>query len=84
MKALRWFWDRAEISHGCNASFVTVIPKVTDPIGLGHFRPISLIWWLYKIIAKLLAERLKKVVGKVVGDVQNAFIEGRYIYWMEL
>ena len=31
------------ISKGCNASFVTIIMKVVDPIGLGHFRPISLI-----------------------------------------
>lgn len=43
------------------------------PIGLGDFRPISLIGSYYKIIAKLLAERLKKVVGKLVGEVQNAF-----------
>nr|GEY09661.1 transposon TX1 [Tanacetum cinerariifolium] len=60
-------------------SFVTIIPKVTNPIGLGDFRPISLIGCYYKIIAKVLAERIKKVVGKVVGDVQNAFIKGRYI-----
>ncbi|GJU27326.1 cysteine-rich receptor-like protein kinase [Tanacetum coccineum] len=68
-----------EISKGCNSSFVTIIPKVTDPIGLGDFHPISLIGCYYKIIAKVLAERIKRVVGKVVGDVQNAFIKGRYI-----
>lgn len=79
MKALRWFWDRAEISRGCNASFVTLIPKVADPICLCDFRPISLIGSYYKILSKLLAERLKKVVGKIVGDVQNAFIKGRFI-----
>ncbi|GKB98886.1 putative RNA-directed DNA polymerase, partial [Tanacetum coccineum] len=77
--AVKWFGDRMEISKGCNSSFVTIIPKVTDPIGLGDFRPISLIGCYYKIIAKVLAERIKRVVGKVVGDVQNAFIKGRYI-----
>ncbi|GKC63795.1 putative RNA-directed DNA polymerase [Tanacetum coccineum] len=80
MVAVKWFWDRSEISRGCNASFVTIIPKVADPIGLGDFRPISLIGCYYKIVAKLLAERVKKVVGKVVGDVQNAFIKGRFIF----
>ncbi|GKE05044.1 reverse transcriptase domain, reverse transcriptase zinc-binding domain protein, partial [Tanacetum coccineum] len=68
-----------EISRGCNASFVTMIPKVADPIGLGDYRPISLIGCYYKIIAKMLAERVKRVVGDVVGEVQNAFIKGRYI-----
>lgn len=77
--AVQWFGEKMEISKGCNASFVTLIPKVTDPIGLGDFRPISLIGCYYKIITKILAERIKKVVGNVVGDVQNAFIRGRFI-----
>nr|GEV22819.1 transposon TX1 uncharacterized [Tanacetum cinerariifolium] len=68
-----------EISRGCNASFVTIIPKVADPIGLGDYHPISLIGCYYKIIANMLAERVKRVVGDVVGEVQNAFIKGRYI-----
>ncbi|GKG04587.1 reverse transcriptase domain, reverse transcriptase zinc-binding domain protein, partial [Tanacetum coccineum] len=68
-----------EISRGCNSSFVTIISKVTDPIGLGDFRPISLIGCYYKIIANMLAESDKKVVGNVVGDVQNGLIKGRYI-----
>nr|GEV05064.1 hypothetical protein [Tanacetum cinerariifolium] len=79
VKAVNWFADKREITKGCNSSFVTIIPKVADPIGLWDFRPISLIGCYYKIIAKLMAERVKKVVGQVVGDVQNAFIKGRYI-----
>ena len=34
---------------------------------------------LYKILAKVLANRLKKVVSKVVSSSQNAFVEGRQI-----
>ncbi|GJX47850.1 transposon TX1 [Tanacetum coccineum] len=64
---------------GCNASFITIIPKVADPIGLGDFRPISLIGCYYKIIAKILSKRVKRVVGNVVAEVQNAFIKGRFI-----
>ncbi|GKB69914.1 putative RNA-directed DNA polymerase [Tanacetum coccineum] len=79
VNAVKWFWDTKEISRGCNSSFVALIPKSTDPIGLGEYRPISLIGCYYKIITKLLAERLKKVIGKLVGDVQNAFIGGRFI-----
>ncbi|GKA78596.1 hypothetical protein Tco_0785133 [Tanacetum coccineum] len=78
LAAIAWFWENMEISRGCNA-LVTIMPKVADPIGLGDFRPISLIGCYYKIIAKMFAERVKRVVGDVVGEVQNAFIKGRYI-----
>nr|GEW71103.1 reverse transcriptase domain, reverse transcriptase zinc-binding domain protein [Tanacetum cinerariifolium] len=53
--------------------------EVVDPIGLGDFRPISLIGCYYKIITKMLAGRVKRVVGIVVGKAQNAFIRGRFI-----
>ncbi|GJS54318.1 reverse transcriptase domain, reverse transcriptase zinc-binding domain protein [Tanacetum coccineum] len=79
MGAISWFWEKMEISKGCNTSFVTIIPKVVDHIGLGDYRPISLIGCYYKIIAKMLAERVKRVVGDVVDKEQNAFIKGRFI-----
>lgn len=79
LTALSRFWDSASISRGCNSSLVTLVPKVTDPLGLGEFRPISLIGCYYKIVAKILAERVKKVIGKVGGESQNAFIHGRFI-----
>ncbi|GJU14825.1 putative RNA-directed DNA polymerase [Tanacetum coccineum] len=63
LKAVRWFWETSEFSKGCNASFVTLIPNVGDPMGLSDYRPISLIGSFYKIIAKLLAHRVKKVVA---------------------
>ncbi|GJV76117.1 reverse transcriptase domain, reverse transcriptase zinc-binding domain protein [Tanacetum coccineum] len=46
---------------------------------MSFVREVSLIGCYYKIIAKILAERVKKVVGNVVGEVQNAFIKGRFI-----
>ena len=30
-------------------------------------------------MSKILATRLKKVIGKLIGEEQNAFIQGRYI-----
>lgn len=69
MLAIRWFWNASEISRGCNPSFVALIPKVTNPIGLSDFRPISLIGCYYKIIAKVLAERIKRVMSKIIGDI---------------
>ncbi|RVW88076.1 Transposon TX1 uncharacterized 149 kDa protein [Vitis vinifera] len=42
-------------------------------------KPISLVGSLYKWLAKVLANRLKKVVGKVISKAQGAFVEGRQI-----
>ncbi|GJW68642.1 putative RNA-directed DNA polymerase, eukaryota, reverse transcriptase zinc-binding domain protein [Tanacetum coccineum] len=64
---------------GCNSYFITLVPKVEDPIVIDDFRPISLIGCQYKIIAKVLANRLSKVIASVVSEVQMAFVKGRQI-----
>ena len=46
---------------------------------LKDFRPISMVGGLYKILAKVLANKLKRVVGQVVSEAQNAFVKGRQI-----
>lgn len=62
-----------------NATFIALIPKKPGASELKDFRPISLVGGVYKIIARLLAERLKKVASKLVNKHQMAFIEGRQI-----
>ncbi|XP_071715315.1 uncharacterized protein [Rutidosis leptorrhynchoides] len=32
VEAIKWFWEHGEISRGCNASFVTLVPKKSDPV----------------------------------------------------
>ncbi|RVW23504.1 hypothetical protein CK203_090732 [Vitis vinifera] len=54
-------------------------PKKVGAEDLRDFRPISLVGGLYKLLAKVLANRLKKFVGKVVSSAENAFVEGRQI-----
>ncbi|XP_071704405.1 uncharacterized protein [Rutidosis leptorrhynchoides] len=76
MLAVQSFWNTSEISKGCNASFITLVPKKLDLMSLNDYRPISLIGSLYKIIAKLLSNRLRKVVPNLVGFEQSNFIKG--------
>ncbi|GKU97686.1 hypothetical protein SLEP1_g10796 [Rubroshorea leprosula] len=73
------FWANGKLVKGSNASFIVLIPKKENPQGLGEFRPISLIGCRYKIISKILANRLSKVLPSIINLNQSAFIGGRQI-----
>ncbi|GKV45171.1 hypothetical protein SLEP1_g52281 [Rubroshorea leprosula] len=73
------FHESGKLVRGSNASFIVLIPKVENPQRIEEYRPISLIGVMYKIIAKLLANRLRKVLDKVIGEQQMAFIGGRQL-----
>ena len=66
-----------EGGKGTNPSFITLIPKVTNPLHLNEFRSISLVGCMYKIVSKILFARLKRVLDKVIDFRQFAFLEGR-------
>ncbi|RVW30293.1 Transposon TX1 uncharacterized 149 kDa protein [Vitis vinifera] len=73
------FYERGKFVRSLNSTFLVLIPKKCGAEDLSDFRPISLVGGLYKLLAKVLVNRLKKVVGKVVSSTQNAFVEGRQI-----
>ncbi|RVW88360.1 LINE-1 reverse transcriptase-like [Vitis vinifera] len=73
------FYDQKSFAKSLNATFLVIIPKKGGAEDLGEFRPISLLGGLYKLMAKVLANRLKMVLGKVVSNDQNAFVRGRQI-----
>lgn len=56
------FQQRGKLIKGCNATFITSILKVEDPLTLSNFHPNSLVNCQYKILSKVLMERLTKVV----------------------
>ncbi|GJW89585.1 RNA-directed DNA polymerase, eukaryota [Tanacetum coccineum] len=65
---------------GCNSSFIALIPKTHDAKQVKEFKTISLIGSLYKIIVKLLANRLVILMGDLVNEVQSAIIDNRQIF----
>lgn len=59
--------------------FLTLIPKVKSPQRLSDLRPISLIGCWYKLLSKVLARRLAKVIGNLIPKTQLAFLKGRQL-----
>ena len=65
------FYTHGTFEKIINAIFLALIPKKPRALECKDFRPISLVTRIYKILAKVLANRLKMVLDKVVSDSQN-------------
>ena len=73
------FFANGVFPKGSNASFLALIPKVHDPQNRNDFRLISLVGCIYKIVAKVLARRMKEVMPLIIDERKIAFIEGRHL-----
>jgi hypothetical protein len=62
-----------------NRTNIALIPKTKNPVSVTDFRPISLCNVMYKMISKILANRLKRILPQIISPVQSAFIPGRLI-----
>ena len=79
MVIFRDFFVSRKFVKSLNSTFIVMVPKKEGAEDFKDFRPISLVGSLYKLIAKVLANRLKKVMDRVVNKAQNAFVEGMQI-----
>lgn len=60
----------AEINH----SHIILIPKIDNPSVISHYQPIGLCNVTYKLIAKILAKRLRLVLANIISPFQYAFV----------
>ena len=79
MNVFHSFHAHAVFEKSLNATFLALIPKKADTMDVKDFRPISLVRGLYKIIAKVLANRMRRVVHGLISKSQNALVKGRQI-----
>jgi hypothetical protein len=68
---------QCQFKRSLNASFLTLIPKKVNALNIRDFHPISLIGNVYKLLAKVLANRFRVVLGGLISESQNAFVGGR-------
>nr|GEY85843.1 RNA-directed DNA polymerase, eukaryota [Tanacetum cinerariifolium] len=68
--AVNHFFVYDAFSNGCNSSFIALIPKVIDAKFVNDFRPISLIGCIYKVVTKVLANRLVSVIQELISDTE--------------
>lgn len=79
MRMMEDFHCNGKIVKGLISSFVVLIPKKLQNQTLKDFRSISLICSFYKIISKVLANRLSKVLDPLISENQSVFLGGRHI-----
>ncbi|CAN6580853.1 unnamed protein product [Malus baccata var. baccata] len=76
---IKAFWHSGKLLRNLNHTNLALIPKVACPKNMKQFRPIALCNVGYKILAKVLTNRLKRVMPNVICDNQSAFVAGKQI-----
>lgn len=79
VRSIQRFFQTGFLLKELNNSFITIIPKQQGACSFNEFRPISLSNVSYKVISKIIANRIKPFLERLVSPNQTAFIEGRWI-----
>lgn len=61
-----------------NSTFLVLIPKSGKPNTFSQFRPISLCNFIYKMVSKILTERISEVLKSIISLNQGVFVKGRW------
>lgn len=78
MALIKEFHSRGKLSKSIRASFIVLIPKIAVK-GISDYQPINLISCMYKILSKVVATRLHRMLRSIIFKCQGAFVHGRQI-----
>ncbi|XP_022869849.1 uncharacterized protein LOC111389190 [Olea europaea var. sylvestris] len=71
------FFSSGSILKQINHTVIALVPKSSQAPSVGDYMPISCCNVIYKVITKILASRLRPILGDIVDQARVAFIEGR-------
>jgi hypothetical protein len=73
-------WNNPSTIADVNQTDICLIPKISHPEYVQQFRPISLCNTNYKIVSKVVVERLKECISRLISPFQTGFVPGRNIH----
>ena len=73
------FHKKAKVGGCTDSTFLALIPKEVNPVNFDRFQPISLCNTSYKLLDKLLANRIKPLLGNLASHIQRGFVKGRHL-----
>ncbi|CAN1177469.1 LINE-1 reverse transcriptase homolog [Linum perenne] len=79
VETVRYFMEKGVMPSAVNSVILALIPKKTQAAEMKDFRLISWCNVLYKIVSKVLANRLSVVLPDLISNAQTAFVKGRKI-----
>ncbi|XP_075093694.1 uncharacterized protein LOC142173014 [Nicotiana tabacum] len=77
--AVKDFFHTGVMYLAINCTTITLLPKILNPVTIKDFRPIACCTVLYKLISKVIAGRLKRIMPYIISEAQSGFIPGRKI-----
>ena len=69
-----YFHRHSVFKWSINALFLTLIPKKCNAVNIKDFCPISLVGNVYKLLSKVLDNRLRAVSDNLISETQNSFV----------
>lgn len=79
LRVVMEFHTNGKLVKGNDCSFVMLVPKKYNPMNVSDFRRVSLNGCIYRVISKVLANRLKHVISKVISEPQSVIVGGRRV-----
>uniref|UniRef100_A0A803Q310 Reverse transcriptase domain-containing protein n=1 Tax=Cannabis sativa TaxID=3483 RepID=A0A803Q310_CANSA len=79
IKLVRFYFGTSTLPESLNDINLVLIPKKSNPVCLSDLRPIALCNVVFKVISKVMENRLKSILGSIISNTQSAFVPGRLI-----
>ncbi|KAM5573208.1 hypothetical protein ABKV19_012976, partial [Rosa sericea] len=70
IKMVKECFDKCELPENLNNTLIALIPKVASPLSMKQMRPISLCNTLYKVVSKIIVQRLRPMMSTLVSPTQ--------------